>query len=224
MSTISASYVRLLSGFYTRPDYFKANVEKGTIRTPSGVRTCALTDDFLNGFKAAVEYECGKASDRVFKSCGRKWGKTFVDRFDRELTDFYGVPLRELSTGIVESCLDEAFRAHGWGSVKFDYNHRDRGFVLATITDSMMPALAQKSGKPADALMAGFLAAIFSFYGCVELDCQQTQCQSHGASASVFILGLADRLKEVPKWVKDGTPHRAIIRRLTTTESTSEAS
>jgi hypothetical protein len=215
MSTISASYVRLLNGFYTRPDYFKANVEKGTIRTPNGVRTCALTDDFLNGFLAAVQYECGKASDRVFKSCGRKWGKTFVERFDQEMTEFYGVPLRELSTGIVENSLDEAFRAHGWGSLALDYSIRSHGFLAATITDSVMPAITPNASKPSDALMAGFLSAILGHYSCIELECHQTECTSRGGAASVFVIGLADRLKDVPKWVKDNTPHRTIIRRLT---------
>ena len=65
MTQETASYVRLVSGYYSRPDYCAADVDKGTIRTPTGARVCALTDDFLRGFRAAVQFECGKATDRV---------------------------------------------------------------------------------------------------------------------------------------------------------------
>jgi len=217
MSAATASYVRILGGYFTRPDYFTADVEKGTIRTPTGARTCALTDDFLIGFRAALQFECGKASERVFKSCGRKWGASFVERFDRELGEYYGVPVRDLSAGIVEKCLNDAFRAHGWGKLSVDYAEYDNGIVQVTIADSVLPAIFGSSDKPTDALMSGFLATIFSFYANTELDCQQTECPSRGADASRFVLGLASRIAEVPKLLKDNLSHTIIVRRLTAT-------
>jgi hypothetical protein len=214
MSAATASYVRILNGYFTRPDYFTADVEKGTIRTPTGVRTCALTDDFLLGFRSALVFECGKASDRVFKSCGRKWGVSFVERFDRELGEYYGVPVRDLSAGIVEKCLDDAFRAHGWGQLAVDYGEYDNGLIQVTIHDSVLPAIFGTGDKPSDALMAGFLAAVFSFYANTDLDCQQTDCPSRGADASRFVIGLAGRLTDVPKWTKDKLAHATVVRRL----------
>ena len=41
MTPETASYVRLLSGYYSRPDYFAADVEKGTIRTAGRDARCA---------------------------------------------------------------------------------------------------------------------------------------------------------------------------------------
>ena len=35
MSAVAGSYVRLLNGYFSRPDFFAADVEKGTIRTQS---------------------------------------------------------------------------------------------------------------------------------------------------------------------------------------------
>lgn len=216
MTATATSYVRFMNGYYSRSDYFRADVEKGTIRTPTGTRICTLTDDFLRGFRSAVQFECGKATDRVFKSCGKRWGTSFVERFDRELTEHFGVPLQDMSAGIVERCLDEAFRYHGWGTVSIDLRDYDSGFVTIETRDSAMPAIVGTSDKPSDALFTGFFAAIVSHYAKLELDSIQTECPSRGNETSKFVVGLADRLKDVPAWVKDRIPHATILRRLTT--------
>lgn len=214
MTQETASYVRLVSGYYSRPDYFTADVTKGTIRTPAGTRICALTDDFLRGFRTAVQFECGKATDRVYKRCGFRWGTSFVERFDREMTEYFGVPAREVSAGLVERALDEAFRAHGYGRLAVDYAEYDHGFIQVTLTDSVMPAVVGRADKPTDALMCGFFAAVFGFYANAELDCAQTQCPSRGAESSRFLVGLASRLTPVPKLVADNLTHATILTRL----------
>ncbi len=214
MSQETASYVRLVSGFYSRPDYFAADVGKGTIRTPAGTRVCALTDDFLRGFRAAVQFECGKATDRVYKRCGFRWGTSFVERFDREMTEYFGVPAREMSAGLMERSLDEAFRAHGYGKLALDYAEYDNGFLQVTLTDPVMPAVLGRTDKLSDTQMCGFFAAVFGFYADTELDCVQTQCPSRGADASRFLVGLATRLAPVPRMVADNLPHGVIVTRL----------
>ncbi|MCU0704209.1 MAG: hypothetical protein MUF18_09570 [Fimbriiglobus sp.] len=217
MTAVAGSYVRLLNGYFSRPDFFREDVEKGTIRTPTGTRICALTDDFLLGFRSAVQFECGKATDRVFKACGKKWGKTFVERFDRELTDHFGVPLTDVSAGLVERCLDEAFRFYGWGKPAIDLTDYDAGLVAVSVADPVMPTVVGAADKPTDALFAGFFAAVFTHYAKTDLDCQQTDCPSRGADASRFVIGLAARLKDVPKWVGENLPHTVILRRLKAT-------
>jgi uncharacterized protein len=218
MSAVAGSYVRLLNGYFSRPDFFAADVEKGTIRTPTGTRICALTDDFLLGFRTAVQFECGKATDRVFKSCGKRWGKTFVERFDRELTEHFGVPLADVSTGLVERCLDEAFRHYGWGKPTIDLSEYDAGLVSVSVTDPVMPTVVGTADKPADALFAGFFAAVFGHYAKADLDCVQTECPTRGADASRFVVGLGERLKDVPKMVADKLAHAVIVRRLKAAE------
>jgi len=215
----ATSYVRLLNGYYSRGQYFQADVEKGTIRTPTGTRICALTDDFLRGFRNAVHFECGKATDRIFKTCGKRWGTTFVERFDRELTEHFGVPLQDMSTGIVENCLDEAFRYHGYGKLKVDLANYASGFVSLDVRDAVIPNVLGSSEKPCDALFAGFFASVFSYYAKTELDCLQTECTSRGNETSKFIVGLSSRLKQAAAWVNDRIPHAAILRRLTTEPS-----
>lgn len=215
MDAPTTSYVRALNGYYSRPDFFRTDVEKGTIRTPTGTRVCALTDDFLRGFRTALEFECGKAAERVFKRCGKRWGAVFVARFDRETGEHFGVPTREVSAGLVHRCLGEAFRYHGWGRLNIDMAEYDSGLVQAEVRDPVMPASAPASrGRPSDSLMAGFFSAVFSYYAGIELDCQQTDCPSRGADASRFVVGLPGRLAAVETWVADGLTHQAVLRRL----------
>lgn len=214
-TTETASYVRYLTGYYSQPDFFHADPGLGTIRTPTGTRICALTDDFLRGFRSAVQFECGKATDRVFKKCGLRWGNAFVQRFDRELSQYYGVPLRDVSAGIVQKCLDEAMRYHGWGKLSMDLSTYDQGIVQLTLEDSVMPEVLGHTDKPSDSLIAGFFAAVFSYYAMQELDCQQTDCPSRGANASRFVVGLPDRLSGVPQMVAEKLSHQTIVRRLT---------
>ncbi|MGL6074576.1 MAG: V4R domain-containing protein [Fimbriiglobus sp.] len=214
MSTETASYIRLLNGYFSRPDYFHADVEKGTIRTPAGTRMCTLSDDFLLGFRSALIFECGKAGDRVFKRCGFRWGQAFIQRFDREISEHYGVPARDMSTGLIERALDEAFRYHGWGKLTIDLSDYDHGYVQIAVHDSVMPAVIGNAERPTDALMAGFFAAVFTYYADTELDCIQTECPSRGASASRFVVGLADRIAPATKYVADKLGHTVIMNRL----------
>jgi uncharacterized protein len=215
-TTETASYVRYLTGYFSQPNYFQADPGLGTIRTPTGTRICALTDDFLRGFRSAVQFECGKATDRVFKKCGQRWGLAFIQRFDRELSQHYGVPLRDVSAGIVQKCLDEALRYHGWGKLTIDLTTYDQGVVQLIVHDPVMPEILGRSDKPTDSLMSGFFAAVFSHYAMQELDCQQTDCPSRGADASRFVVGLSERLQQVPNMVADNLSHSSIVRRLTT--------
>ena len=128
----------------------------------------------------------------MFKRCGARWGTTFIERFDREMTEYFGVPAREMSAGLVERSLDEAFRAHGYGKLAVDFSAYDSGFVVVTLTDPVIPGGGRRqSDKPVDALMAGFFAAVFSFYASTELDCVQTECPARGAAAGKYVVGLA---------------------------------
>ncbi|HMO36027.1 MAG TPA: hypothetical protein PKA06_08290, partial [Gemmatales bacterium] len=139
---------RLLKNYYSRADYFRHDINKGTIRTPTGERICALTSDFLLGFHKAVEFECGKATPLVFKTAGKRWGKQFTERFERDLSAHYRVPIKDLSTAVVYECLAEAFRHHGWGRLSISFQEAEFGFILVEIKNSVMPELLGKRKEP----------------------------------------------------------------------------
>jgi predicted hydrocarbon binding protein len=211
--------VRLRGNIYARPDYFLTDVTKGATRTPSGVRVCTLTSDFLLGFRDAVVYECGKSYRAVMKACGKRWGGTFVTRFDKELTAVYQTPTKELPAGVVHACLADAFNYHGWGKLSIDVSAAEDGFVQVSVTDPVFPSVVRESDRPVDHLMAGLLASVFSHLAGTTLDAVQTDCPTRGASASRFIIAAPERIAAAEGWI-DAAPadapltHDAILRRL----------
>jgi hypothetical protein len=211
--------VRLRPGYYSRPDFFRTDPVTGVTRTHAGTRICALTNDFLIGFRDAVIYETGKSYRRVMKRCGRRWGEQFVKRFDSELSNHYRTPLADLSAGVVHAALAEAFNYHGWGKLTMDTTHLSSGYFVVELRNSMMPELVSASDRPVDLLMAGLIAAIFSHLSGRDLDAVQTACPSQGAEASLFILGPTAKITEVETRINKGTshtsvPHETILRQL----------
>jgi predicted hydrocarbon binding protein len=199
--------VRLKGNFYTRPDFFTTDVGKGVTHTPAGVRMCALTPDFLIGFRDAVIYESGKAYRRVMKQCGRRWGTQFIRRFEAEISAHYGTPLAQLSAGVVYTVLGDAFAAHGWGSLNIDLQHIESGLISIELRNSVLPSLVAESDRPVDLLMTGLLAAVFTHLAGQNLDCVQTDCPSQGADASRFIIGQPSRVQELEQWLTRALPH-----------------
>lgn len=211
--------VRLKGNLFARPDYFRTNVVTGATRTPSGTRVCALTSDFLLGFRDALVYECGKSFRPIMKACGRRWGTTFVARFVKELAMAYQTPAKDLPAGVVHVCLSDAFNYHGWGRLTIDLSAADHGLVIATVADSVLPGLVRESDRAVDHLMTGFLATVFGHFAGATLDAVQTDCPTRGATASRFVIGAPDRIAEVERWLDeaplDAVPtHEAVIRRL----------
>lgn len=219
MTKAHDAQVRLKGNLYARPDYFTTDVAKGATRTPTGTRVCTLTNDFLLGFRDALVYECGKSFRAVMKSCGKRWGSSFVARFEKELTGFYQTPIKDLPAGVIHTVLADAFNAHGWGRLTIDLSATDRGYIAVELTDSVMPALIKESDRNVDHMMTGLLAAIFSRFAGSELDCVQTDCPTRGAASSRFILSSPARVAELDKWIDDAPveapiTHDAVVKRL----------
>ncbi|QJW97811.1 V4R domain-containing protein [Frigoriglobus tundricola] len=220
MSKPADPQVRLKGNIYARPDYFTTDVTRGATRTPGGTRICALTSDFLLGFRDALVYECGGAFKGVMKSCGRRWGKTFVARFEKELLALYQTPVKDLPAGVVHACLADAFAYHGWGRLTLDLSGAADGVLVAEIGDSVMPALVRESDRPVDHLMAGLLAAVFGHFAGAPLECVQTDCPTRGGAASRFVIAAPERVAQVEAWL-DAAPadapltHDAVLRKLT---------
>lgn len=196
--------------FYAR-DYLRTNIRTGVTRNRAGTRLLCLSSDFLLGLRKALTLECGPAAETVYQTCGRTWGRALAERFAKEWSAFYGMPVSEMSLAMFEACLVEAFNRHGWGRLDLDFSQHERGLIEAALTGAVMAELVGKSDTPADPLMAGALAGIFSCYAGQDLDCVQTECQARGAPRSRFVLGLRDRLLPAAALVLAGKPHDEIV-------------
>jgi predicted hydrocarbon binding protein len=202
--------------YFAEGDYINTDVRTGVMRNRAGTRMLALTDDFLNGLRNALETECGPAAALVLKACGRSWGKQYAERFTRELEDHYQAELKQFPLPFFETCLGESFSHHGWGKVRLHLERYAKGILVVSVQNAILGSLAGRSDKPADPLLAGVLAGMFSHFAGRELDCVQTQCVACGAEESRFILTSPTRAAAVADWPERGRGHDEIVAHLET--------
>ncbi|MCS6852883.1 MAG: hypothetical protein NZ700_17120 [Gemmataceae bacterium] len=204
--------------------YARTDIVRGVTRNRLGTRLCALSADFLRGLRRAIEDECGPAADVVFRTCGRKWGMLLARRFEKELADFYGQPLREFTVATFLACLTEMFSQHGWGQLRLDLSYYDQGLLVAELRGAIMADLFPGSDRPVDTLFAGIFAGFFSQLSGEDLDCVQTECTACGADASRFVIGLSQRLTQVETWRANGQSHAQIVAALANVRGGKETS
>lgn len=200
-----------MRGSYYARDYLRTNIRSGVTRNRSGTRLLCLSSDFLLGLRKALTSECGPAADTVYQTCGRTWGRALAGRFAREWSEFYGIAVTDMSLAMFTACLVEAFNRHGWGQLELDYSQHDRGLIQASLAGAIMAELVGRSDAPADPLMAGVLAGIFSHYAGQELGCVQTACAATGAAVARFVIGLPERLAPAAALILAGKPHDEIV-------------
>lgn len=196
---------------YYSDDYLETDVSRGVTRNRSGTRLIALSRDFLLGLRNALTQECGDAAPVVMKTCGQRWGRVFAQRMDEELSTYYGQSLAEFSVAQFEACLVEAFSRHGWGRITLDYSHFERGLICVELDQAVYADLLGKSDRPADPLMAGFLAGLFSQLTGEDLDGVQTRCAARDGAPGRFVLGLRGRIEAAQEAVDQGKPHEQIV-------------
>ncbi len=204
------------ANFYEEGGYCATDVPSGVTRNRAGTRMIALTADFLLGLRRAIVDECGPAAETVFKSCGRKWGVLFGKRFDKEMSEYYGQPLRDFQMSMFNACLVEAFSHNGFGKLTLDWSQQHQGLILIELREAIMASLVKQAERPADAMVAGILGGFFSHITGEDLDGVQTACPMRGGDTSRFIVGLKERLAPVEAWVENGKTHEEIVAELGT--------
>lgn len=204
-----------LKGNYFAPDaYVQGDFELGLLETRNGSRLIALPEVFLQGVFAGLEEELGQASGIVLYNCGRWWGKSFYRRFIHEVSDYYEKPLAQMEMAEFLSCFKQCWKTHGWGVIDFNFDYYPQGFILAKTVNSAMAENATQGKGFACQLEAGVLSAFFSQLTGEELACVQTSCESLGAEANHFVIGLGERVKLANAWLEEGHDHPTIMERL----------
>jgi predicted hydrocarbon binding protein len=218
--TISPEAMDLAGDLLSRGSYYaegawvRTDPARGVARSRQGTRMVSLTSDFLLGFRKAIEDECGPAAPLVFKSAGRKWGLLFAKRFEKEMSEFYGKPLREFPLAVFQACFVEMASHHGWGRLSLDLSLHGKGLILVRLDHAVMAELVDTSDAPVDGLLAGILAGIFAHLSGEDLDCVQTACAARGDATSRFVVGLRERLAPVDEWIAQGATHDDVVARL----------
>ena len=174
--------VRMRGKLYARPDYFQTDVTRGVTLTPGGSRSCALSEDFLLGFRDAILYECGSAHHDVLHSAGAGWGRLTIDcrhesagllvlRIERsmmpELVGESDLPADPMMAGFLASVTTHITRRR-WGAVQTDCVTRgaNASYFLLTMPDLALEAQEWLSGMECpshDAILVRILQKLSVF-------------------------------------------------------------
>ncbi|AFZ54089.1 V4R domain-containing protein [Cyanobacterium aponinum UTEX 3222] len=201
-----------LKGNYFAPSaYVQGDFELGLLETRLGSRLIALPEVFLQGVYEGLNEELGQASGLVLYNCGKWWGKSFYRRFLQEVSEYYETPLAQMEMVEFLSCLKQCWKTHGWGVIEFNFDYYSQGFIVVNTVNSPFAQAAPQGEGFACQPEAGILTSFFSQLTGEDLLALQTSCESMGASANYFIIGLNERMKSAKAWLEEGHDHEMVI-------------
>lgn len=204
-----------LKGNYFAPSaYVQGDFELGLLETRLGSRLIALPEVFLQGVYEGLNEELGQASGVVLYNCGKWWGKSFYRRFLQEVSEYYETPLAQMEMVEFLSCFKQCWKTHGWGVIEFNFDYYSQGFILVQTVNSPFAQAAPQNQGFACQLEAGVLTSFFSQLTGENLLAIQTSCESMGASANYFIIGLEERMKSAKAWLEEGHDHELVMKLL----------
>ncbi len=199
---------------YFGESYLSLDVRDGILHNPAGTRLITLSEDFLLGFRKALIEETGQAHHIVFETCGQTWGENMVRRLEKEISEYYDCPFKELPMSMFTLLLKDCWTRHGWGELEIDWEEGfKQGLFAVKIINPAFSAIFSKaeedeeySGKNLnDDVFTGLLSAFFSRFADQKLVCYQIgHAREDQLPVSWFITGVAERLKKVPDLVRSG--------------------
>jgi uncharacterized protein len=204
----------LPGNFFAYDAYIQADIELGMLNNRQGARLLALPDSLLSVLYSGLEYELGGATGFVLFQCGYQWGKAFYRRFATEVSEYYGQPIAQMGTLEFVQALQQCWKTCGWGVIELDFDGYDQGFLVISVRNSAFTKTRPANNRPQAEMESGLLSAFFSQLTGQPLHSVQTACESLGATANRFVLGLGDRVKVAEAWLEEGQDHDAILQRL----------
>ena len=205
---------RIPSDYFANEFYVKGDLELGLLENRQGHRLLAIPATLIRGIYAGLNQETGQATGMVLFNCGRWWGKNFYARFCEEITDYYRVPVADMTMVEFMHCLRQCWATHGWGQLDLDQTYQHKGFLVVSVTHSPFANEAENTTQPVCALEAGVLSVFFSQLTNRDLHCVQTTCESMGADCNRFVLGLPKRVSPAEALVSQGLEHKVIMEKL----------
>ncbi len=173
------------------------DLEAGTVRNPGAERIIYVSADLMRGIHQALVEETADAWKIIFRNCGRTWGKRVARHLDTGLskTGVSGQAALPLAGYI--AFIEAYFAEHGWGVLKLDLAHADRGLVVARLAHSYFAAVLNDVDDLVDPLLAGILQGFLEHVSGAELGCAEIACVRKGAPECVFAITAPARLDAV---------------------------
>lgn len=196
-------------------DYLRHDLLLGTLHNRNGTKLCYMAGELLFGIQKALEDETGPAWRLILKRCGRIWGRRVAQRFAAETSQFYNRPLNDLPMEEFVALLEGQFRYHGWGLLKLDFTHAEKGIIQASLRNSAFVESVGASATPIDSLVSGLLSELFQEVSeRKDLECYETECTAQGKDVCRFVIGTEGRVGIVPELIEQGWSHDQVVRHL----------
>lgn len=181
---------------------FEADVASGTATDSAGRAAALWPVDLLQRLRETLEEEAGPAWGRVWKECGRAWGRRVMDDLDRRCSQVMDCALDDLPLEKFLDFLTEQVTAQGWGRLEVDLSDGpERGLIRALLINSVFSN--GQGSSSGDLLLAGMLASVMSRVSGEALDCIRTDAPG-GSPGSRFVITAAGRLKGVEERIAAG--------------------
>lgn len=204
--------------YFTADGWLRRQAQRGLLTERGGARLLVVSQGLMLGVLEGLNEECGQEAAEVIRRCGDYQGRRLMARLTAQLAEFSGTPLSELAAGEVLTTLEEAWAAMGWGCVSFASEPLAQGLIRVRVSGAPLPAVSaaaehRMQDETTDILTAGILAGMFSHAADADLAAHQIAGGSSVESCE-FIIGLRNRLADVPGLVRSGMKSDEIISRL----------
>lgn len=202
--------------YFTSPNFLRADLQAGVLRSRGGTRLVGLSADFLRGFVRACEHEAGAATPVILRRCGLFYGGRLARRIEGELNAHLTAPLRDCLMLEFDGLLKDLWCGLGMGELEVGWPCGQRGFLPVTLVNSPLQDIGP-SGHVADDTFCGLLEGFFGHFATDGLTCLQTGDLRLGDKAgTTFILAVPDVLPRLQSLIRSKTAHAAIVSQLDT--------
>jgi predicted hydrocarbon binding protein len=201
--------------YYHPKDFFRHELEQGSIYVRDGQRVVKVTEDFINGLQLGVEEEVGQNNGSLLMyKCGYEWGLQDMKRFnDRMRQEFGGgkLDIWQMNKRFVFESWWWPLTASGFGGWSLDLSFSNQGLTVVEIRNSAIAHAMKIVGKPVCHVYAGLFAGVFSVYEQEDKQCIEVQCYSMGNDVCKFMIGNEKQVNAAEFWRQEGATASEIL-------------
>lgn len=194
----------------TKRPLFQADLSGGTAVDAAGHSTVLWPSELLDQLRETIEEEAGPVWRRVWKDCGRAWGRRIMDDLDRRCGELMGCTLENLPLEKFIEFVTEQVTAQGWGRLEVDLSlGPERGLICASLRNSVFGGA--QNGSAGDDLLAGMLASVLSKVSGEALDCVRAPAAGGGTR---FFITAGERLAGIEARIDAGEDAEKVFEKI----------